>query len=41
LSRRIIETREARGEFANVAELREVSGLDDFMVTRLAHLVTV
>ncbi len=41
LARRIIETRSERGGFTSIRDLREVSGLNDFLVSRLAHLVRV
>jgi competence ComEA-like helix-hairpin-helix protein len=41
LSRRILEVREAMGGFTSIGDLREVSGIDDFLVSRLAHLITL
>ncbi|MCB8983616.1 MAG: helix-hairpin-helix domain-containing protein [Ardenticatenaceae bacterium] len=41
LARRILELREAQGGFTAVTDLRDVSGIDNFLVSRLAHLVTL
>lgn len=41
LASRILELRAARGRFTSLNDLRDVSGIDTFLLSRLAHLISL